>query len=61
MAAIPAPRPDLGSYRDRSEMLAGSVSIVKVDVRGPLLQVRGPALRILERQNQRKVNRQTPK
>jgi len=31
----------LGRYRDRSEMLAGSVSIVKVDVRGPLLQVLG--------------------
>jgi broad specificity phosphatase PhoE len=32
---------DLGRYRDRIEMLAGSVSIVKCDLRGPLLQVLG--------------------
>jgi broad specificity phosphatase PhoE len=32
---------DLGRYRDRIDMLAGSVSIVKFDVHGPLLQVLG--------------------
>ncbi len=32
---------DLGRYRDRIEMLAGSVSIVKFDVHGPLLEVLG--------------------
>ena len=32
---------DLGRYRDRIEMLAGSVSILKFDVHGPLLQVLG--------------------
>ena len=32
---------DLGRYRDRIDMLAGSVTIVKFDVHGPLLQVLG--------------------
>ncbi len=32
---------DLGRYRDRIEMLAGSISIVKLDLHGPLLQVLG--------------------
>jgi broad specificity phosphatase PhoE len=32
---------DLGRYRDRIDMLAGSVSIVKFDLHGPLLQVLG--------------------
>jgi broad specificity phosphatase PhoE len=32
---------DLGRYRDRIDMLAGSVSIVKFEIRGPLLQVLG--------------------
>ena len=32
---------DLGRYRDRIDMPAGSVSIVKFDVHGPLLQVLG--------------------
>ncbi|HEY9633457.1 MAG TPA: histidine phosphatase family protein, partial [Coleofasciculaceae cyanobacterium] len=32
---------DLGRYRDRIDMLAASVSIVKFDVHGPLLQVLG--------------------
>jgi broad specificity phosphatase PhoE len=32
---------DLGRYRDRIDMLAGAVSIVKFDVHGPLLQVLG--------------------
>jgi broad specificity phosphatase PhoE len=32
---------DLGRYRDRIEMLAGSVSIIKFDIHGPLLQVLG--------------------
>ena len=32
---------DLGRYRDRIEMLAGSVSMVKFDVHGPLLQELG--------------------
>jgi broad specificity phosphatase PhoE len=32
---------DLGRYRDRIEMLAGSISIVKFDVHGPLLEVLG--------------------
>ena len=32
---------DLGRYRDRIEMLAGSVSIVRFDVHGPLLEVLG--------------------
>ena len=32
---------DLGRYRDRIEMLAGSVSIITFDVHGPLLQVLG--------------------
>ena len=32
---------DLGRYRDRLDMLAGSVSIVKFDLHGPLLQVLG--------------------
>jgi broad specificity phosphatase PhoE len=32
---------DLGRYRDRIEMLAGSVSIIKFDLHGPLLQVLG--------------------
>jgi probable phosphoglycerate mutase len=32
---------DLGRYRDRIDMLAGSISIVKFDVHGPLLQVLG--------------------
>ena len=32
---------DLGRYRDRIEMLAGSVSIVKFGVHGPLLEVLG--------------------
>jgi broad specificity phosphatase PhoE len=32
---------DLGRYRDRIQMLAGSVSVVKFDVHGPLLQVLG--------------------
>ena len=32
---------DLGRYRDRIEMLAGSVSIIKFDRHGPLLQVLG--------------------
>ena len=32
---------DLGRYRDRIEMLAGSVSIIKFEIHGPLLQVLG--------------------
>ena len=32
---------DLGRYRDRIDMPAGSVSVVKFDVHGPLLQVLG--------------------
>jgi broad specificity phosphatase PhoE len=32
---------DLGRYRDRIEMLAELVSILKFDVHGPLLQVLG--------------------
>jgi broad specificity phosphatase PhoE len=32
---------DLGRYRDRIEVLAGSVSIVKFDIHGPLLEVLG--------------------
>ena len=32
---------DLGRYRDRIEMLAGSVTMLKFDVHGPLLQVLG--------------------
>ena len=32
---------DLGRYRDRIDMLAGAVSIVKFDLHGPLLQVLG--------------------
>ena len=32
---------DLGRYRDRIDMLAGSISIVKFDLHGPLLQVLG--------------------
>ena len=32
---------DLGRYRDRIDMLAASVSIVRFDVHGPLLQVLG--------------------
>jgi broad specificity phosphatase PhoE len=32
---------DLGRYRDRIEMLAGSVSIIKFDLHGPLFQVLG--------------------
>jgi broad specificity phosphatase PhoE len=32
---------DLGRYRDRIEMLTGSISIVKFDLHGPLLQVLG--------------------
>ena len=32
---------DLGRYRDRIDMLAGAVSIVKFDVHGPLLQALG--------------------
>ena len=32
---------DLGRYRDRIDMLAGSVNIVKFDLHGPLLQVLG--------------------
>ena len=32
---------DLGRYRDRIDMPAGSVSIVKFDVHGPLVQVLG--------------------
>ncbi len=32
---------DLGRYRDRIDMLAGSVSIVRFDLHGPLLQVLG--------------------
>jgi broad specificity phosphatase PhoE len=32
---------DLGRYRDRIEMLAGSISIVKLDLHGPLLQLLG--------------------
>jgi broad specificity phosphatase PhoE len=32
---------DLGRYRDRIDMLAGSVSIVKFELRGPLLQLLG--------------------
>jgi broad specificity phosphatase PhoE len=32
---------DPGRYRDRIEMLAGSVSIIKFDRHGPLLQVLG--------------------
>jgi hypothetical protein len=32
---------DLGRYRDRIDMLSGSVSIVKFDLHGPLLQVLG--------------------
>jgi probable phosphoglycerate mutase len=32
---------DLGRYRDRIDMLAASVSVVKFDVHGPLLQVLG--------------------
>jgi broad specificity phosphatase PhoE len=32
---------DLGRYRDRIDMPAGSVSIVKFDVHGPMLQVLG--------------------
>jgi broad specificity phosphatase PhoE len=32
---------DLGRYRDRISALAASVSIVKFDVRGPLLEVLG--------------------
>ena len=32
---------DLGRYRDRIEMLAGAVTIVKFDLHGPLLQVLG--------------------
>ncbi len=32
---------DLGRYRDRIEMLAAAVSIVKFDVHGPMLQVLG--------------------
>ncbi|MBV9491185.1 MAG: histidine phosphatase family protein, partial [Verrucomicrobia bacterium] len=32
---------DLGRYRDRIDMLAGSVSVVKFDLHGPLLQVLG--------------------
>jgi broad specificity phosphatase PhoE len=32
---------DLGRYRDRIEMLADSVSIIRFDVHGPLLEVPG--------------------
>ena len=32
---------DLGRYRDRIEMLAGSISIVRFDRHGPLLQELG--------------------
>ncbi|HYY28085.1 MAG TPA: histidine phosphatase family protein [Chthoniobacterales bacterium] len=32
---------DLGRYRDRIEMPAGSVSVVKFDVHGPMLQILG--------------------
>jgi broad specificity phosphatase PhoE len=32
---------DLGRYRDRIEMLAGSVSVIRFDVHGPLLEVLG--------------------
>jgi len=32
---------DLGRYRDRIDMPAGSVSIVKFDLHGPMLQVLG--------------------
>jgi hypothetical protein len=32
---------DLGRYRDRIEMLAGSVSIIRFDVHGSLLEVLG--------------------
>jgi broad specificity phosphatase PhoE len=32
---------DLGRYRDRIDMLAGSVTIVRFEVHGPLLQVLG--------------------
>jgi probable phosphoglycerate mutase len=32
---------DLGRYRDRIDMPAGAVSIVKFDLHGPLLQVLG--------------------
>jgi broad specificity phosphatase PhoE len=32
---------DLGRYRDRIEMLAGSVSIIRFDAHGPLLEVLG--------------------
>ena len=32
---------DLGRYRDRIEMLAGSVSIIRFDVHGPLPEVLG--------------------
>ena len=32
---------DVGRYRDRIDMLAGSVSVVKFDLHGPLLQVLG--------------------
>jgi Histidine phosphatase superfamily (branch 1) len=35
---------DLGRYRDRIEMLAGSVSIIRFDVYGPLLEVLGDQL-----------------
>ena len=32
---------DLGRYRDRIDMLAGSVTVVKFDLHGPLLQELG--------------------
>jgi broad specificity phosphatase PhoE len=32
---------DLGRYRDRIDMLAGAVSVIKFDLHGPLLQVLG--------------------
>lgn len=32
---------DVGRYRDRIDMLAGSISVVKFDLHGPLLQVLG--------------------
>jgi broad specificity phosphatase PhoE len=32
---------DLGRYRDRLDMLAGAVNIVKFDLHGPSLQVLG--------------------
>jgi broad specificity phosphatase PhoE len=32
---------DLGRYRDRIEMLAGAVSVIRFDVHGPLLEILG--------------------